>query len=69
MPAFQWSVAEGLRRIDVELERQRSLRVPEALLRYVKASTHRAGLYVLTDFHPYLDQPLDARMLKEIALV
>lgn len=68
MPAFQWSVAEGLRRIEVELEPQRSLRDPDALLRHVKASTNRAGLYVLTGFHPCLDQPLHVRLLEENAL-
>lgn len=67
-PAFQWSVAEGLQRLDLELEPQTSLREPEPLLRHIKASDRSAGLYVLTDFHPFLDQPLHVRLLKEIAL-
>lgn len=68
MPAFHWSVAEGLQRLDIDLGPQRSAREPEALLRHIKAASGSAGLYVLADFHPYLSEPLHVRLLKEIAL-
>lgn len=68
MPAFQWSISEGLKRLDIELEPQRTTREPEALLRHIKASEGSAGVYVLADFHPYLNEPLHVRLLKEIAL-
>src|SRR5688572_13104033 len=55
---FQWTVTEGLLRIDVDLGgAQRTLAQPEQLLKHVK-STSMAGIYVLLDFHPYLDNPM-----------
>ncbi len=64
---FQWTVTEGLRRVDVDMGgAQRSLADPVQLLRHVKA-TPTAGIYVLLDFHPYLSDPLNVRMLKDIA--
>jgi SpoVK/Ycf46/Vps4 family AAA+-type ATPase len=64
---FQWTVTEGLLRIDVDMGgAQRTLSEPEQLLRHIK-STPMAGIYVLLDFHPYLEQPLFIRTLKDIA--
>ena len=64
---FQWTVTEGLLRVDVNMGgAQRTLSEPEQLLRHVKA-TPMAGIYVLLDFHPYLEQPLFVRALKDIA--
>jgi SpoVK/Ycf46/Vps4 family AAA+-type ATPase len=64
---FQWTVTEGLLRIDVDLGGpQRTLAEPEQLLKHVKA-TSMAGIYVLLDFHPYLEKPLFVRTLKDIA--
>src|SRR5881394_149805 len=64
---FQWTVTEGLLRLDVNMGgAQRTLSEPEQLLRHIKA-TPMAGIYVLLDFHPYLQQPLFVRALKDIA--
>src|SRR6187551_302258 len=65
---FQWTVTEGLLRIDVDLGgAQRTLAQPEQLLKHVRATT-MAGIYVLLDFHPYLENnPMFVRMLKDIA--
>jgi len=64
---FQWTVTEGLRRTDVDLgAAQRTLADPSALLKHLKATT-APGIYVLLDFHPYLNDPLNVRMLKDIA--
>ena len=64
---FQWTVTEGLLRVDVDLGgAQRTLAQPEQLLRHIKATT-MAGIYVLLDFHPYLEKPLFVRTLKDIA--
>ena len=64
---FQWTVTEGLLRVDVNMGgAQRTLSEPEHLLRHIKA-TPMAGIYVLLDFHPYLEQPLFVRALKDIA--
>jgi hypothetical protein len=64
---FQWTVTEGLLRVDVDLGgAQRTLAQPEQLLRHIKSTT-MAGIYVLLDFHPYLDNPMFVRTLKDIA--
>ena len=64
---FQWTVTEGLLRVDVDLGgAQRTLSQPEQLLRHIKATT-MAGIYVLLDFHPYLDNPMFVRTIKDIA--
>jgi hypothetical protein len=36
------------------------------VLRHIRA-THQGGIYLLLDLHPYLDNPLHVRLLKEIA--
>ena len=64
---FQWTVTDGLLRVDVDLGgSQRTLSEPEQLLKHLR-STPMAGIYVLLDFHPYLTNPLFVRALKDIA--
>ena len=64
---FQWTVTEGLGRVDVDLGgSQKTLAQPEQLLKHIRATT-MAGIYVLLDFHPYLDNPMFVRTLKDIA--
>ncbi len=64
---FQWTVTEGLQRIEVDLGGpQRMLADPAQLLKHLKA-TPMPGIYVLLDFHPYLNDPVNVRMLKDIA--
>jgi SpoVK/Ycf46/Vps4 family AAA+-type ATPase len=64
---FQWTVTDGLMRIDVDLGgAQKTLAQPDQLLKHIRA-TNMAGIYVLLDFHPYLDNPMFVRTLKDIA--
>jgi hypothetical protein len=64
---FQWTVTEGLLRVDVDLGgSQKTLSQPDQLVRHIKSTT-MAGIYVLLDFHPYLDNPMFVRALKDIA--
>ncbi len=63
---YQWSATDGLRRIDVESTPQRTLNEPAALMRHLKSTTY-AGVYVLCDFHPYLSDPINVRLLKDVA--
>src|SRR5882757_6923363 len=64
---FQWTVTEGLQRIDVDMGGpQRTLAEPAQLLKHLKA-TPMPGIYVLLDFHPYLSDPVNVRMLKDVA--
>ncbi len=66
-PLFRWTATDGLQRADLEMEAQRMNSRPEDVLGHIKATTFD-GIYVLMDFHPYLDEPLNVRQLKDIAL-
>jgi ATP-dependent 26S proteasome regulatory subunit len=64
---FSWSVADGLESGDFVRALTENTNEPTAALRQIQQAGP-AGVYVLLDFHPYLDQPVNARLLKEIAL-
>src|SRR5690606_919693 len=68
-PVFVWSITEGLKRMDLEhAVAERLTNEPDATLSHIKASG-RPGIYILCDFHPYLqDNPKNVRLLKEIAM-
>ncbi|MGB5831235.1 MAG: AAA family ATPase [Thiohalocapsa sp.] len=65
-PVFGWSLTEGLRRIEHALAFDQELADPPAVLRHIK-NTGQRGIYLLLDFHPFLDHPLHVRLMKEIA--
>ena len=67
-PLFKWTVTEGLERVDIDLDPQRHNSQPDEVLRHIKAS-QKDAIYVLADFHPYLDEPVHVRLLKDIALM
>ncbi|HKU14983.1 MAG TPA: AAA family ATPase [Steroidobacteraceae bacterium] len=65
-PVFQWTVTDGLRRLDIDLGgAQQHNAEPAAVLRSVRASAV-AGIYILLDFHPFLADPINVRLLKDI---
>ena len=66
LPLFEWSVTEGLGRSEVDFGKMTGTTEPTEVLRHIK-STHKAGLFVLLDFHPYLQDPVHVRLIKEIA--
>lgn len=65
-PFFRWTVTEGLQRLDVDMPAQLHNNKPLELLTQIKL-TRQAGLYILLDFHPFLDDPVNVRLLKDIA--
>lgn len=65
-PAFRWSVTDGLCRIELDSAPQTRFADPTDVLRHLRATQQR-GIYLMLDFHPYLDNPLHIRLLKEIA--
>jgi SpoVK/Ycf46/Vps4 family AAA+-type ATPase len=67
LPIYQWTVTEGLQRIDLDYEPQRHNAKPTEVLGNIKAGANH-GIYVLLDFHPYLNDPMHVRLLKDIAL-
>ncbi|SFK05498.1 AAA+-type ATPase, SpoVK/Ycf46/Vps4 family [Cellulomonas sp. KH9] len=66
-PVFRWSVTDGLRRMDVDLGGSQLHNTdPPALLRTIVDSVAPA-VYVLLDLHPWFDDPLVVRLLKDAA--
>lgn len=65
-PMFQWTVTEGLRRLEADFGAQQFTSEPPEVLKHIKAVS-QAGYYLLLDFHPFLDDPLHVRLIKEIA--
>ena len=66
-PLFRWSVTDGLQRLDIDMAPQPTNADPEQLLRHIRA-VDKPGIYVLLDLHPYLQNPVHVRLLKDIAL-
>ena len=68
LPLFQWSVTDGLKRIDRDVGvAQRTVAEPADVLRHIRA-TNIPGVFALLDFHPYMQDPTHVRLLKDIAL-
>lgn len=66
-PIFRWTVTDGLQRLDIDLEPQQHNAEPEDVLRHIRA-VDKPGIYILLDFHPYLQDPVNVRLLKDICL-
>ncbi len=66
-PVMRWSVTTGLQRLDLDLEPQAFAKPPDQVLGQIRA-TREAGIYLLLDFHPYLEDPALVRMIREIAM-
>ena len=67
MPVLSWSVINGLQRIDYAAVSQDQAGDPQQALAQIKA-TATPGIYLLMDFHPYLEDAYNVRQMKEIAL-
>ena len=66
-PLFRWSITDGLQRLDLDLEPQRHNADPADVLGHIRA-IDGPGVYALLDFHPFLTDPVNVRMLKDIAI-
>ncbi len=67
VPLFSWTMTDGLRRLDIELGPQSLNADPTDVLRHIR-SVDKPGIYVLLDFHPFLQDPLHVRLLKDICI-
>jgi SpoVK/Ycf46/Vps4 family AAA+-type ATPase len=67
MPVMSWSATTGLQRIDYAAAPQRHASEARQALGQIKA-TETSTIYLLLDFHPYLDDHYNVRLIKEIAL-
>jgi SpoVK/Ycf46/Vps4 family AAA+-type ATPase len=67
LPLFRWTVTDGLQRLDIALEPQMHNSDPDEVLRHIRAVS-KPGVYILLDFHPYLENPMNIRLLKDICI-
>jgi hypothetical protein len=65
--AFRWTVTEGLQAFDPADQPAQSVLKSQELLNYVKTQANNC-VFVLLDFHPYLQDTIHMRLLKDIAL-
>jgi AAA+ superfamily predicted ATPase len=65
--AYRWTVTEGLQAFEPCDQPQQSVFKSQELLNYIKSSASYC-LFVLLDFHPYLQDTVHVRQLKDIAL-
>lgn len=67
LPLFRLTITDGLQRLDIELEPQLHNSEPPEVLRHIRAVA-KPGIYVLLDFHPYLQDPVNVRLMKDICM-
>lgn len=67
VPLFRWTITDGLQRIDIELEPQLHNADPSDVLKHIRA-VRKPGIYALLDFHHYLPEPVNVRLLKDICI-
>lgn len=63
-PVFLWSVTKGLQRLANGFDAQKHNGDFKQLLGQIN-STSVAGIYVLIDFHPFIDDPVAVRYIKD----
>lgn len=67
-PLYQWTVTEGLVRLDLDVaDFGKQHESPKSVLEHIKRAQEDA-IYLLMDFHPYLSDPVNERLLREITL-
>ncbi|MDH5786039.1 MAG: AAA family ATPase, partial [Chromatiales bacterium] len=66
-PLYCWSITDGLQRHDIDLPPSPNKVGEEKVLWQIREESN-SGIYVLCDFHHYLDEPLHIRLIKDIAL-
>jgi len=67
LPLFQWTVTDGLQRLDIALEPQTINSQPTDVLKHIRAVS-KPGIYVLLDFHPFIEDPVHVRLIKDICI-
>ena len=64
---YYWSIADGMTLSNRMLQRDGGYREPGEMLEGIW-KLKSAGIYLLIDFHPFINEPKNIRLLKEIAL-
>lgn len=68
LPTFKWSITDGLQRLDLSLDPQSEISDPQDALKHIKQNALQ-GIYILLDFEPYLEDPINIRLIKELAML
>ncbi len=66
LPLSKWTVTNGLQRLARGYSAQKFNTDPTEVLRHIKSSDH-PGIFLLLDFHPYLENPVHTRLIREVA--
>ncbi len=64
-PLIGWTATEGLQRLDADIDLHGETTDPEDALRWIRQHPDRC-IFLLKDFHPYLENPVITRLLREI---
>ncbi|MGH7980968.1 MAG: AAA family ATPase, partial [Limisphaerales bacterium] len=64
---FRWTATEGLQALNPSDQPRQSVQKSLEVLNYIKTSAHSC-LFMLLDFHPFIEDTLHVRSLKDIAL-
>ncbi|HFD11259.1 MAG TPA: AAA family ATPase, partial [Crenotrichaceae bacterium] len=72
IPLFKWTITNGLNRIDLDLSDpglppESKLHKPVEVFEKIREA-RKPVIFALTDFHPFLDDPVHIRLLKDVAL-
>jgi hypothetical protein len=67
LKAFRWTATEGLQAFDQMDQPLQPVQKSIDVLNFIKTSAHSC-LFVLLDFHPFLEDTMHVRSLKDIAL-
>lgn len=68
VPVWSWTASEGLRRLEMESSPLRpDLQAASDALKYVRG-LDEPGVFVFCDLHPFLDEAVIVRQIKDIAL-
>ncbi len=67
LKAFRWTVTDGLQAFDPGDQPPQAVMKSQEVLSYIKNSSFNC-VFVLLDFHPYLEDAVHVRYLKDIAL-
>ena len=59
---FRWTVTEGLQALDPNDQPHESVLKSQEVLHYIRTGASHS-FFVLLDFHPYLDEPLNIRLM------
>ena len=65
-PLFKWTAAQGLKWVERDQPLAGQFKEIEAALEHIRQRRDR-GIYLLMDFHPYLQDPVTVRQIREMA--